>query len=766
MLIAPGSHAGMSAQLPSPFPAPPPGYTPASTTPRPLARRAVLPLTLLHVALSGLIVFAPIVLLGAGDRSAAPMHIWAHFREGGWGMWLITLLLMLLALLSAVLGALMIRGKRVPGAVIFTLAFSPFAAAMIGTLASLHVILGAISGASIDPSQKARILAEGLSETSNLYVYGGLGASFAMYLAGLAAAFTLITVDPDPLGPISTSKAWIAGPIAGVASAILAVAARILHHQSLGGLDLLAVFGLLTVGLVAALAAQPLPALIASRNDDEAGPAWRLLLVAALAFAAAMLFLDRASMAALDRRMLDAIAGQSIDPSQRATILAVTGEEMHGRLVVMIVDALGCLAAFSAPLFAGLAAKKKFSIAGAIAGAAALLMFAASLGTGSRIDSGASREREVTVALEKSFVSRGITLPVARITGRSASFSGAPGPSAQRDGTVVDPRGGEPSYGHETIPLAVDAALPFELFTSKVVPALGKGGAERTLGLVVAPPQRHDYSRLGAYAGLLGSDLEMVEVQLDDQIADGLPPGSTSGRSSYTGYSPDPPAARDRALGVLVDADNARLFVFSVKAPSAGTLLAETLPIEDTAAGDTARASVLSTLSRVHPGLGMVVVAPSSGETMGQLTGLLTSIVDGLDDARLDLVVTTDRAGIEALPAGGARAAEARATGGVQLRDVTVNGRLPVEVVTRILRQNLGRYARCRDDAKLHDKAAPPEEVALRFVIDRQGVPGPATVTPATSAVLNGCIQLTTRVISFPHPEGGSVSVTAKLLFP
>jgi hypothetical protein len=766
VLVAPGSDGAMSAQPPYPFAAPPPGYVPASSAPRPLARRAVLPLTLLHVALSGLIVFAPIVLLGAGDRSPAPMHLWQHFREGGWGMWLITLLLMFLALLSAVLGALMIRGKRVPGAVIFTLAFSPFAAAMIGTLTSLRHILDAISGASIDPSQRARILAEGLSETSNLYVYGGVGASFAMYLAGLAAAFTLITIDPDPLGPISTSKAWIAGPIAGVASAILAVAARILHHQSLGGLDLLVVFGLLTVGLIAALAAQPLPALIAARNDDEAGPAWRLLLVAAFAFAAAMLLLDRASMAALDRRMLDAISGESIDPSQRATILAVTGEEMHGRLVVMIVDALGCLAAFSAPLIAGLAAKKKFSIAGAIAGAAALLMFAAALGTGSRIDSGASREREAMVAMEKSLISRGITLPVGRIVGRSASFSGAAGLSMQRDGAVVDARDAEDTYGRETVPLAVDAALPFELFASKLAPALGKAGTSRTLGLVVAPQQRYDYSRLGAYGGLLGSDLQMIEVQFDDQITDGLPTGARSSRGSYGGYAPDPVEGRDRALGVLVDADKARLFVFSTKAPTAGLLLSEALPIEDTAAGDTARASVLSTVAKAHPGLGTVVIAPGSGETMGQLTGLLTSIVDGLDDSRLDLVITPDRAGLEALPAGGARAAEARATGGVRLRDVTVNGRLPVEVVTRILRQNLGRYARCRDDAKVHDKAAPPEEVALRFVIDRRGVPSPPTVTPATSAVLGGCIQLTTRVISFPEPEGGIVSVTAKLLFP
>lgn len=665
-MVAPGSDAAMSAQPPYPHAAPPPGYVPANSpqqtgTPA-LARRAVLPLTLLHVALSILIFVAPIALLAAGDRDPSPASVWAHFRDGGWGMWLITLVQMFLVGISAALGAMMIRGMRIPGAALFTLALGPFAAAMLGTLASFRIIMGAISGASVDPSQKARILAQGLSELSNLYVYGGLGAAFAMYLAGLAAAFTLITIDPAALGPTSPSKLWMAGPAVGTIAAIAAIGARIALRQSLGGLDGLVIFGLLNIGALSALSSRPLAALLAARNDEESGRAWRLLLVAAFAFAAAMLLVDRAEIAAILRRPLEAISGESVDPSQRATILGALNSELHGRSIVMIIDALGCFAAFAAPLLAGLAATKKFSISIAVAGVAALLIVSAAWLTGSRIEGAISSRRDALVVLEKSIALRGITLPVKRDIGRAFPFAGAPGLDVQRDGTVADDRvtdgkseEEEDSDGNPTITVASDGALPFELFTQKLIPALPTASSALTLGLLVAPARRYDYSALGAYAGLLGSDLEMIEVRFDDTIADGLPTGSTRGSSS--GYSVHPREPRDLALGVLVDADKARLYVLSAKAPGAGALLVETLPIDDTEAGDAARKTILATVARAHPGLGTLVIAPGPTETMGHITNLIASILAGLDGARLDLVLTSDRAGLEALPTAAKRAA-------------------------------------------------------------------------------------------------------------
>jgi hypothetical protein len=642
----------MSARPPHASPGSPPGYGPAFSAPAagppPLPRRAVLPLTLLHVALSGLIFFAPLLLLASGDRHPSPQRIWMYFREGGRGMWLITLGQMLLALVSAVLGALMIRGKRVPGAVLFTLALGPFAVAVLGTLSGHRKIVDAISGEGVDASQSARIFASGLSEMSSLYVYGGVGAAFAMYMAGLAAALTLVTIDPAPLGPPPPSNAWIAGLAAGFLAAVAAVVVRIVLGIPIFGLDVLVVFGLLTVGGLAALAARPLPALLAARNDDEAGPAWRLLLVAAFAFAAAMLFIDRAAMSVTLRLILGALSGDSIDPSQGARILLEIVPVQHGRPIAMIVDAAGCLAAFAAPLLLGLTAKKKMSIAGLVAAVVAAMVAGLAFLTGSRIEGSISERQEIISSAERSRVTRGVVLPVAHFVERTVSISGVPDFVVQRDGTVSDDRSEgekENRYRSATIPVAADAALPFELFKSKVIPALPKSTEDRLLGLVVAPAERRDFSALGPYAGLLGSDLRMFEVFFDSTLSDGLPTGSR--RGSSPSYSLSASVSRDPALGVLIDADKARLFSFTRESTVGGALLPETLPVGDTASDDAERRRVLVAIKRAHPSLGWLVLAPAPAITLGRIAALLGSISAGLEDSSISFVVTADRDAFE-----------------------------------------------------------------------------------------------------------------------
>jgi hypothetical protein len=764
----------MSAQPPHASPGFPPGhgnaYSAPAAGPKPLARRAVLPLTLVHVALSGLIIFAPIVLLASGSGNPAPHRIWQHFREGGWGMWVITLFQMLLALLSAVLGALMIRGQRVPGAVLFTLALGPFAVALLGTLSAHRMIMDAISGVSVDASQKARILAMGLSEQSSLSIYGAIGAGFAMYLAGLAATLTLVTIDPAPLAPPPPSNAWIGGLAAGLIAAIAATLARIALGISIGGLDVLVVFGLLTVGGLASLAARPLPALLAARNDDEAGAAWRLLLVAAFAFAAAMLFIDRAATSATLRLVLGAIAGESVDPSQRARILMELVPDQHGRPIVMLIDAAGCLAAFAAPLVAGLAAKKKTSIVGIVAAVTAILIAGLSLLTTSRLEGSISERHERLVKAERSFVASGVTLPVAAGEARTSALQDALDFTVKRDGTVSDERSENDrsdTYGRAPFAVAADVALPFELFTNKLVPALPPASSERGLGLVIAPAERHDFSALGPYAGLVGSDLQMFEVRFDAALADGLPTGST--RGSARGDYPFPASAHATALGVLVDADKARLVSFRIRSPAAGVLLADTLPMEDTPSANAERRRVLVAFKRSSPDLGSLVLAPAPGDTMGRVVVLLGSILAGLEEPSLDVVLTSDRAALEKLTTNtvdpSAASASAPGTSRIRFSDLTVSGRLAPELVTRVLRQNSGRYGFCQAPGA-RDARATPSEVTLRFVIDREGSPITAKVLPPASPVTAACVERATRSLSFPPPEGGIVTVTVKLTLP
>jgi hypothetical protein len=95
---------------------------------------------------------------------------------------------------------------------------------------------------------------------------------------------------------------------------------------------------------------------------------------------------------------------------------------------------------------------------------------------------------------------------------------------------------------------------------------------------------------------------------------------------------------------------------------------------------------------------------------------------------------------------------------------VSVNGRLPPEVVQRIVRQNFGRFRLCYEsglakDATLHGR------VVVRFAIDRKGAV--STTSDAGSDLPDkavvACIVRAMGTLSFPAPEGGIVTVTYPL---
>ncbi len=97
----------------------------------------------------------------------------------------------------------------------------------------------------------------------------------------------------------------------------------------------------------------------------------------------------------------------------------------------------------------------------------------------------------------------------------------------------------------------------------------------------------------------------------------------------------------------------------------------------------------------------------------------------------------------------------------------TVNGSLPPEVIQRIVRQNFGRFKLCyehglRNNPKLAGK------VAIKFVIDTTGAVSKAerdasTTMPDTAVV--ACVVAGFSNLSFPQPQGGSVSVVYPLVF-
>jgi len=96
----------------------------------------------------------------------------------------------------------------------------------------------------------------------------------------------------------------------------------------------------------------------------------------------------------------------------------------------------------------------------------------------------------------------------------------------------------------------------------------------------------------------------------------------------------------------------------------------------------------------------------------------------------------------------------------------TVSGRLPPEVIQRIVRQNFGRFRLCYENG-LRTSPNLQGRVSVRFVIGHDG---------AVSQVSNGgsdmpdggVVSCTVRAfygLSFPQPEGGIVTVTYPIMF-
>lgn len=103
---------------------------------------------------------------------------------------------------------------------------------------------------------------------------------------------------------------------------------------------------------------------------------------------------------------------------------------------------------------------------------------------------------------------------------------------------------------------------------------------------------------------------------------------------------------------------------------------------------------------------------------------------------------------------------------GMRQGETTMSGRLPPEVIQRVVRQNFGRFRLCYQNA-LRNNPNLAGRVAVSFVIGRDG---------AVSMVQNGgsdlpdagvvsCVVSAFYNLSFPQPENGIVTVTYPILF-
>jgi hypothetical protein len=96
----------------------------------------------------------------------------------------------------------------------------------------------------------------------------------------------------------------------------------------------------------------------------------------------------------------------------------------------------------------------------------------------------------------------------------------------------------------------------------------------------------------------------------------------------------------------------------------------------------------------------------------------------------------------------------------------SVNGRLPPEVIQRIVRQNFGRFRLCYENG-LRTNPKLQGRVAVKFVIDDKGAVSDAkdggSDLPDTGVV--ACVARGFGNLTFPQPEGGVVTVVYPLIF-
>jgi hypothetical protein len=96
----------------------------------------------------------------------------------------------------------------------------------------------------------------------------------------------------------------------------------------------------------------------------------------------------------------------------------------------------------------------------------------------------------------------------------------------------------------------------------------------------------------------------------------------------------------------------------------------------------------------------------------------------------------------------------------------TVNGRLPPEVIQRIVRQNFGRFRLCYENG-LRNNPNLQGKVSVKFTIDRSGAVSIAqdggSDLPDQSVV--SCVVRGFGNLSFPQPDGGIVVVGYPIIF-
>jgi hypothetical protein len=255
---------------------------------------------------------------------------WRLFKEGGIWNWPLLLLFSIALPLTVGLGVVAIRKKGFPA---WTLLIAPLVFEMMawfGHATDTMKIRRALEGGGIDAAQKARILAEGTSETMSVLVFASVYASFVLSLAAVLIGVRALRHGPRLRFAWSTYAA-LGG---GLVLLVVACALRILLTKVLGGWmprrgelvpPILSLFGAVA-GVAAATCAAP--ALATEEGDPPAhAEIGKDAFVALAAAALAVLGGVAQEYVRSWANVLGAVSGESVDPLQTVRIFEEGGRE-------------------------------------------------------------------------------------------------------------------------------------------------------------------------------------------------------------------------------------------------------------------------------------------------------------------------------------------------------------------------------------------------------------------------------------------------------
>ena len=117
---------------------------------------------------------------------------------------------------------------------------------------------------------------------------------------------------------------------------------------------------------------------------------------------------------------------------------------------------------------------------------------------------------------------------------------------------------------------------------------------------------------------------------------------------------------------------------------------------------------------------------------------------------------------------GGGKVGSGRKTKNVKMIETgtDIQGRLPPEVVKRIIRANFPRFRACYEQGLKKDPGL-KGTVSVRFIIDTTGAVESASGAGGSlsDGQVSGCVLGVYRTLAFPEPEGGKVMVTYPIDF-